>query len=217
MSKVKIAKKSTRIDMTAMCDVAFLLLSFFIMTATAKVPEPKPVDTPQSTVKDKLPEKNLLTITVGDSSVYIGMSDRETRLAALESMSAKYDIEFTDKEKKKFQLIESFGVPMAELKSLLLDENDGKRNKPGAQAGIPYKSKTADIGENEFADWVFFTRDAVVVAQQDKGEKKIKEVSVAIKGNANEKFPVVKKVFDILQKQGVNNFYLVTSLRGEDF
>ena len=86
MANIKTSKKSTRIDMTAMCDVAFLLLSFFIMTATSKVPEPKPVDTPASTIKAKLPERNLFTITVGDSAVYIGMSDRETRIAALEAM-----------------------------------------------------------------------------------------------------------------------------------
>ena len=102
MANIKTSKKSTRIDMTAMCDVAFLLLSFFIMTATAKVPEPKPVDTPASTVKAKLPERNLLTITIGDSAVYLGMSDRETRIAALESMSLKYDIAFTPKEIKDF-------------------------------------------------------------------------------------------------------------------
>ena len=29
MPKVKIPRKSTAVDMTAMCDVAFLLLSFF--------------------------------------------------------------------------------------------------------------------------------------------------------------------------------------------
>jgi biopolymer transport protein ExbD len=57
MANIKTSKKSTRIYMTAMCDVAFLLLSFFIMTATSKVPEPKPVDTPASTIKAKLPEE----------------------------------------------------------------------------------------------------------------------------------------------------------------
>ena len=45
MAKVKMSKKATSIDMTAMCDVAFLLLTFFILTATAKMPEPLPVDT----------------------------------------------------------------------------------------------------------------------------------------------------------------------------
>jgi biopolymer transport protein ExbD len=213
MANIKTSKKSTRIDMTAMCDVAFLLLSFFIMTATSKVPEPKPVDTPASTVKAKLPERNLLTITVGDSSVYIGMSDRETRLAALESMSAKYNVAFTDKEKKDFSLLESFGVPMDELSSLLKLKNSD-RNKPNVQSGIPYKG---DISDNELSDWVFYASEAVVLDQQAKGVEKIKEIEVAIKGGAKEKYPVVKRVFDILQKQNVNNFYLVTSLRSEDF
>jgi biopolymer transport protein ExbD len=80
MAKVKISKKSTRIDMTAMCDVAFLLLSFFIMTATAKQPEPKPVDAPHSTIEDKLPEEGVATITVGDKQVFFSLpADVETQ------------------------------------------------------------------------------------------------------------------------------------------
>lgn len=213
MANIKTSKKSTRIDMTAMCDVAFLLLSFFIMTATSKVPEPKPVDTPASTAKAKLPERNLLTITIGDSAVYLGMSDRETRLAALESMSLKYNVAFTDAEKKDFSLLESFGVPLEELKSLLKLKNS-ERNRPGVQSGIPYKG---DISDNELSDWVFFASEAVILEQQGRGVDKLKEIEVAIKGSSKEKYPVVKRVFDILQKQNVNNFYLVTSLRDADF
>lgn len=51
-----------------------VLFRCFIMTATSKVPEPKPVDTPASTAKAKLPERNLMTITIGDSAVYLGYS-----------------------------------------------------------------------------------------------------------------------------------------------
>ncbi|WP_329805536.1 ExbD/TolR family protein [Flavobacterium facile] len=213
MANIKTSKKSTRIDMTAMCDVAFLLLSFFIMTATSKVPEPKPVDTPASTIKAKLPERNLLTITVGDSAVYIGMSERETRIAALEAMSLKYDIAFTPKEVEEFSLLESFGVPLDQLKSLLALKN-AERNKPGTQSGIPYKG---DISENELSYWIFYANAAIVMEQQAKGLEKIKEIEIAIKGSSKEKYPVVKNVFDILQKQSMNDFYLVTSLRDEDF
>lgn len=213
MANIKTSKKSTRIDMTAMCDVAFLLLSFFIMTATSKVPEPKPVDTPASTIKAKLPERNLLTITVGDSAVYIGMSEQETRIAALEAMSLKYDIAFTPQEIKEFSLLDSFGVPLEQLKSLLALKN-ADRNKPGTQAGIPY---SGDISENELSYWVYYANAAVVLEQQAKGLEKIKEIEVAIKGGSKEKYPVVKRVFDILQKQNMNDFYLVTSLRDEDF
>ena len=40
MSRIKIPRKSTAIDMTAMCDVAFLLLTFFILTAKLKQQDP---------------------------------------------------------------------------------------------------------------------------------------------------------------------------------
>ena len=213
MANIKTSKKSTRIDMTAMCDVAFLLLSFFIMTATSKVPEPKPVDTPASTIKAKLPERNLMTITIGDSAVYIGMSDRETRIAALEAMSLKYDIAFTPQEINEFSLLDSFGVPLEQLKSLLALKNS-ERNKPGTQSGIPYKG---DISENELSYWIYYANAAVITAQQAKGEQRIKEIEFAIKGGSKEKYPIVKNVFDILQKQNMNDFYLVTSLRDEDF
>jgi biopolymer transport protein ExbD len=42
MPRVKVARKSTATDMTAMCDVAFLLLTFFILTAKPKTPDPVP-------------------------------------------------------------------------------------------------------------------------------------------------------------------------------
>jgi hypothetical protein len=46
MPKLKIPRKSTTIDMTAMCDVAFLLLSFFILATKQKPPEVLTVSPP---------------------------------------------------------------------------------------------------------------------------------------------------------------------------
>lgn len=212
MAKVKISKKSTKIDMTAMCDVAFLLLSFFIMTSTAKVPEPKPVDTPASTVKAKLPERNLATITIGDSAVFFGVSDHETRVLMLEKMAEQYPNvgEFSDEEKKKFSLIDGFGVSMSELKALIA-LSSADRNLEGTQKGIPFKDST----DNQLAEWVKAARLASFELSQAKGKKE--ELQVAIKGDSKEKYPTVKKVLDILQKQEVNKFFLVTGLRSEDF
>ncbi len=68
MPKVKIKRKSTVTDMTAMCDVAFLLLTFFILTATARQPEALPVEIPSSTVTFKLPDTDMSTLTVGEDS-----------------------------------------------------------------------------------------------------------------------------------------------------
>ncbi|HEX8357485.1 MAG TPA: biopolymer transporter ExbD, partial [Segetibacter sp.] len=136
MAKVKMSKKMTAIDMTAMCDVAFLLLTFFILTATAKQPEPLPVDTPNSTVQTKLPDSNLATITVGKGSIFFGVAGQDVRVRALEMMGEKYGVQFTEEEKRRFSLMESFGVPIENLKSVIA-LNSTERNKPGVQSSIP--------------------------------------------------------------------------------
>jgi biopolymer transport protein ExbD len=216
MAKVKISKKSTRIDMTAMCDVAFLLLSFFIMSATAKQPEPKAVDVPASTVIEKLPEEGVAVITVGDKAVYFTIP-REIRQLTLEKMGATKGMAFSDEEKKRFESMDGFGVPMNRLKSLLALESSAERNAPGLQKGIPFDSINDQLGE-----WVQQARYAnreFLNKKIEAGEENVqfRDLDIAIKGDAKENFTTVKRVIDILQDQKKNKFFLVTNLRGENF
>ena len=205
------SKKSTSIDMTAMCDVAFLLLTFFILTATAKMPEPLPVDTPSSTVQTKLPETGLVTITVGKRNgkeqVFFGMKDRVIREGALDYMSQLYKVDFSDKEKQEFKLMDEFGVPMSDLKRLLAMKGSD-RVKEGQQSGVPVDS----IGDNnQLKDWIMAVRQANISSGGTK------ELQFAIKGDAKEEYPQIKRVMDILQDQKINSFNLVTGLRGKDY
>lgn len=204
MAKIKLSKKSSRIDMTAMCDMAFLLLSFFIMTATAKVPEALPVETPASTVQTKLPESNLATLTIGKEKVFFGVTGREVRVETLKRMGEKYKIQFSDADQKKFALIDGFGVDIRNMKKLI-DMRNEDRMKEGTQPGIPY-----DSINNQLAEWIQISRE--VTKDLDS-----KDLDIAIKGDAKEEYPTVKKVLDILQKQSKNNFFLVTGLRDDDF
>lgn len=204
MAKLKLSKKSTVTDMTAMCDVAFLLLTFFILTATAKVPEAYPVDTPSSTVQTKLPETDLATITVGDGIVFFDLKGRKVRERTLELMSEKYGVPFSEDEKTKFALMESFGVPIQNLKQIILMKN-ADRNRKGLQTGVP-----KDSLDNQLADWVQNARIANIEIED-------KELQIAIKGDAKEEYPVIRKIMDMLQDQKINSFSLVTGLRGKDF
>jgi len=204
MAKLKLAKKSTKVDMTAMCDMAFLLLSFFIMTATAKVPEALPVDTPASTVQTKLPEENLGTLSIAQGKVFFGVTGREERSETLKKMGEKYGVTFTDEEQKKFSLIDGFGVDIRQMKQLIAMKNE-QRMKAGTQPGIPL-----DSTNNQLADWIKISREVTK-------EMHNKDLDIAIKGDAKEEYPTVKKVLDILQKQNKNNFFLVTGLRNDDF
>jgi biopolymer transport protein ExbD len=187
-----------------MCDVAFLLLTFFILTATAKMPEPLPVDTPNSTVQTKLPDTDLSTITVGDGKVFFGVTDREVRKKTLELMGDQFNIKFNDDDKAKFALIETFGVPVNQVKSLLaLKASD--RNKAGIQPGIPHDSL-----DNQLKEWILNARRA-------NDEIRGNQLNFAIKGDMKEDYPQIKKIMDILQDQNVNKFNLVTGLRNENF
>lgn len=196
-------KKSTSIDMTAMCDVAFLLLTFFILTATAKSPEVLPVDTPQSTVQTKLPTDNLATITIGKGKVFFDLKGREVRKKTLELMGQKYEMEFSDDDTNKFALMESFGVPLQNLKQIL-DMKASDRAKAG-QPGIP-----KDSLDNQLKEWLLNSRRANIDINN-------KELEIAIKGDAKEEYATIKQVMDILQEQKINNFSLVTGLRGKNF
>jgi biopolymer transport protein ExbD len=203
MAKIKMKKKSTSTDMTAMCDVAFLLLTFFILTATAKVPEALPVDTPASTVQTKLPESDLATITIGKGKVFFDLKGREVRKRALQLMGDKYGVKFTQEEMDKFALMEGFGVPIQSL-SQIIAMKSADRNKI-EQPGVP-----KDSLDNQLKEWIYNSRIANI-------ETNDKELQIAIKGDAKEEYPAIKKVMDVLQDQKINSFSLVTGLRGKDF
>ncbi len=204
MAKVKMQKKSTKIDMTAMCDVSFLLLSFFIMTSTAKQPEPYPVDTPASTVQSKLPDSNVATITVGEGSVFFGVVGKEVRRRMLERMAEKYKTTFTPEELEAFSLIDFFGVDINVMHRLIALPSS-ERNAKGLQPGVP-----CDSMNNQLHDWILYARLATK-------EVNNADLDIAIKGDKNLDYPLIKRVIDILQAQRKNNFFLVTGLRGEDF
>jgi biopolymer transport protein ExbD len=197
---IKMQKKAGSTDMTAMCDVAFLLLSFFVMTATAKIPEALPVDTPSSVVQTKLPETDLATITIGKGKVFFDLKGREVRKRALELMGQKYGVEFTPEETETFALMEGVGVPIASLKQLIAMKT-ADRNKPGVQPGVP-----KDSLDNQLKEWIYNSR----IANIDVNDK---ELQIAIKGDAKEEYPAIKKVMDVLQDQKINSFSLVTGLR----
>ena len=82
MGKVKIKRKSTLIDMTAMSDVTVLLLTFFMLTSTFLTKEPVTVITPSSVSEIKVPTSNVAQILVSpEGKVFIsilGEADLDT-------------------------------------------------------------------------------------------------------------------------------------------
>ena len=214
MARAKVKRTSTSIDMTAMCDVSFLLLTFFVLTATARQPEVMPVDTPSSTTLDKLPDDNLGVITVKGNKIFFGVKNPTVREETLRNMSAKYGIAFSDEEYQKFKAVDEVGVPFKNLRQLLSLEND-KRTED-LQPGIPVD--TTETLSNELYQWVQQARFATI-AYNRKRESEDKDfvdpgpMKVAIKADAQEKYPSINLIIETLRNQKQNKFSFVTGLR----
>jgi len=202
MPRVKIPRKSTAIDMTAMCDVAFLLLTFFILTAKPRTDDPVPIDIPASTEKLLLPEADIATLIIGQKKVFFGIEGYELRKAMLVEMGNSHNpkMSFTQDEAIKFASLPTFGVPLNVLHQFLALDGEDKKNY--TQPGIPVD--TTDT--NELYEWVHAAR--IVTRRLDD-----KDMRVSIKGDSKEEYPTIKTVIATLQKQNVNKFALITALR----
>lgn len=219
MGKAKVKRASTSIDMTAMCDVSFLLLTFFVLTATARQPETLIVDTAPSYSQAKLPDGNTAIITVGDEGkVFFQMSDPNVRVQTLQQMSALYGIDFTAEEYEKFRGLEDFGVPIAALKSLLEADESGRTAE--RQKGVPVD--TTMNASNELFSWVKQARLASAKILRDraiedgKDPDDIELLTVAIKADADEKFPSLNLIIETLRNQKQNKFSFVTGLKSAE-
>jgi biopolymer transport protein ExbD len=194
MPKVKVPRKSTSVDMTAMTDVAFLLLTFFMLATKFKPDEPVIVDTPSSISDIKLPESDVIQLTIDkDGRVFFGVDGQQTKEEVLKRVADIHKVSFTPNQIKEFSLMSTFGVPIAQLPALL-DMKSEDRLK-AAQPGIP-----VDSLNNELADWIWQTRLVN------------KEVRVAVKGDRETGYPTVKRVIATLQDKKVNRFNFITSM-----
>jgi len=148
MPKVKLPRKSTNIDMTAMCDVAFLLLSFFILTTKFKAPEALAVVTPNSVSAKIAPQKDVVLVTIDKGGkVYFSVSDVNSgeKKTILETVNSSRNLGLTPTEIAAFSKNPTayIGVPFSQLKSYLSKTADEMKN---ALRDMYYRQKASPPG-----------------------------------------------------------------------
>ena len=210
MPKHKPKRGSPLIDMTALTDVAFLLLTFFMLTAKMKPQENLVIDTPASISQTKLPESGTLTILVGkDGRIFLDMTGQHTRMELINSMNEQYQMGLTEQEKLLFTNVGSFGVPRSQLKKYL-NTMPTERTKFPAM-GIPVDS--LDVNKSELANWIHNARLAQFKMKQ---EGKVKEEYVmVVKADKDTPYPAVQKVINTLVDININKFNLITGLEAD--
>jgi len=195
MPKVKIKRKSTWIDMTAMCDVAFLLLTFFMLTSNFTKKEPVLVATPSSISEIKIPETNIMTILIdAEGKIYFGIDGQVNRQQLIGKMAAIYRVSLSEEEIKRYTLLDLIGNPMSALKPFLALPAE-RRDLVQNNMGIP-----ADSTNNQFKEWIKSARSVNP------------DLRIAIKADEKTPYPAIRKVMKSLQELDENHYNLITRL-----
>jgi biopolymer transport protein ExbD len=202
MPHVKMAKKSTDTDMTPFVDIAFLILSFFIMATKFKPPEPVPITTPNSVSSAILKEENNMLITIDkDSKVYISINakkDMDKLTTIIEDVNTARTLGLTPAEIQNFKKTLIVGVPFGSLKTLL--DLPADKQAGVTQPGIP----VLDTLNNELIWWIGAAKRAFA------GEKLL----YLIKGDNTSKYPTFEAVINAMRKNEEFKYNLVTSQEG---
>lgn len=183
--------------MTPMSDVMVLLLTFFMLTTTFIQKEPVQVVTPASVSDIKIPETNVLQILVDKSGkIFLSLDKQEDRMAVLQKVGEAYGVTFTNEQIQKFKLMNSFGVPIAQMPAFL-DLPTDQQDATLRNYGVPI-----DSTDNQFKVWV-----------QEARKQNGKGLIIAIKADATTPYPIIRQVMSSLQELRENRYNLITSLK----
>jgi biopolymer transport protein ExbD len=186
--------------MTAMCDVAFLLLSFFILTTKFKPSEAVPVVTPNSVASKIAPDKNVVLVTINpDGKAFLSFgddqADKDKKKDVLTDLNTSKNLGLTPLDIQNLVKAPFLGVAFSQLKQ---QANLPTEQMTGALLpGIPCK----DTANNEMTDWI----RAVVSAYQGG------DMNILLKGDNAAKYPTFKNVLTSFKKNDQFHFQLVTS------
>lgn len=209
MPKIKMPKSSPALDMTPMVDLAFLLVTFFMLTAQFRPEESVVVDTPSSQSVLDVPKDNIMFITIDSTGrVFWDFKEANDRVFdirgnILQTLSAKYNVGFTEEQMDKFRKLSGMGVPFEKLPDFLdLKTGDQRKAFHDQNDGIPF-----DSTNNQLKEWVMVTQQTYYDATQVKPE-------VVLKADGNVNYDIVNKVIKIFQSDEIqiNRFKMVTDL-----
>lgn len=207
MGKVKIEKKDVWIDMTPMSDVMVLLLTFFMLTSTFVKNEPVKVNTPGSVSEIKVPEKDVLTISVAkDGKVFMSIENANDLVSVVDAMTSRFGVTLNGTQREALKKHSMLGVSVEKLPAYLSLPED-QMTDAIQKEGIPTDSIDNGDGKKGMSEFQLWVTEAVLVNE---------DMKIAIKADSDTPYKTVKTVMSELQDMNQNRYYLITSLKKEE-
>jgi biopolymer transport protein ExbD len=215
MPKLKIPKSSPSIDMTPMVDLAFLLVTFFMLAASFRASEPVTVNTPSS-ISDKFIPENVIMVTIDqEGRVFFNLSGTEARREMLTSMMGKYKMSLSEEQIEKFTFMSTFGCTMQELPSYI---------DTGADDRITFQTKGIQVDStktNELYDWISYAGVAALNSAKTafeeaklKGENPVADdfkPKFILRVDSKTKYQKAEDVINVFRELNLNNLNFITS------
>jgi biopolymer transport protein ExbD len=201
MPKVKIPRKSTAVDMTAMCDVAFLLLSFFILATKQKPPEVLAIQKPSSVSTKVASDKAIVITLTKEGRAFLTLGEDAKKKEVLENINLTKQLGLTPGELQKLEKQQFIGLPLGQLKASLASS---AAPNPATMPGIPILDST----NNEMVDWVRSVANVFAAAQVDM--KELQEI-LLVNGDAEVLYPKYKSLKYAFKKNEIYKFKIVTN------
>ena len=198
MPKVKIPRKSTAVDMTAMCDVAFLLLSFFILATKQKPPEVLSVQVPGSVSSKVAPDKAILVTLTKDGRTFLMLGDDTKKADILANVNLTKGLGLSPAELQKWGKQTFIGQPLSQVKGGLAQSGE---LDPAKLPGIP-----TDSTNNEMVDWIRSVSNVYA-----GGDMKELQEMLLVKGDNEALYPRFKNIKEAFKKNEIYKFRIVTN------
>lgn len=212
MGKIKLPRNAPSLDMTPMVDLAFLLVTFFILTANFRVNEAVSI-MPPSSQSDKILPENMLMVTVDTGGrVFFSMDGQEARRNLLSQLADIYKLQPTEEDAKRFSVMTDYGGPISGLMQYIRSDEGQRAEFDKKTTGIPL-----DSANNELANWIFHGYREKQRVDQAKEIPKEKRTRIAIKADGKTNYKIIKRVIQVFQDTppGLNTFNLITETETE--